>query len=726
MSNLKRFKYYIDAGSGDVEIKPTFPEDAGRTFELEQDQQFVRPKLSFSWTLSRRSDYDLIINAAFDQKFTLTIKSLSLTGVETTLVQGEFYRTDLSDWDKDGLKFNFKVDVIDKYLNIISNLETEFNLIDVVPEQTTVKYLKQPLIQVYIPSAGFLTNLLNGVYWETPVTNPISLTSEIENTYKFALGKGITYIAGDDTVLTPDVSGTYDNTTGQRTDGLYQITSISLGGGSFQWVIRDVAAPQTIRYEAPVDEFPFPDAENPFQRSTEFVSVTDPAVKCRASRFLVYVRYLTDLDEVSSVSTFPIPDDDLIGTNFGYQYCIGLATDNFLARSDNQTDPTRWGKFGEDATNFAGQYFPTLTPAPSSGIDNAWPVNPSEWYDFSLWFYYDAALKLLQEDGAKTIENTSCFKLPDVLSALLYEIDPDITHEENVAHSALFYDAVNPITGIKTYPIITQKENVKIGDYDQPAQRVPIRMSNIIELLRERYNSFIYIDADDRLKIEHYKFFNNGGSYSTAQIGIDTTVGSEFKTKYPWDFATSLLNYNKQDIPQEITFKWMDKTTIPFDGYPIKMTSGYVEKGNIDERIAGFFTTDVDFIQVQPGSISDEGFVLFECVMDGSDFVVPIVELIVDATERYNVQNGYASGIFLADKYFRDGLPVKNVVMNRVTAVVADSIVRSLEQEVELPLPDSFDTIKLIRTKEGDGKIKTINERFSSGTAKITLTYEPE
>ena len=57
-------------------------------------------------------------------------------------------------------------------------------------------------------------------------------------------------------------------------------------------------------------------------------------------------------------------------------------------------------------------------------------------------------------------------------------------------------------------------------------------------------------------------------------------------------------------------FGWMDDVTQLFDGFPIDIVSKYVNPDNIENVEIAKFTSDVDYILLNPGEISKDGFVL--------------------------------------------------------------------------------------------------------------------
>jgi hypothetical protein len=719
-----RLRFYIDSGSGETEIFPKY-DKVIKKWALQPDQVFHRVTVDRDFTVFN-DDFDLIDAAAFDTEFEFIIKEDD-NGTLTDFYTGIFRKTDLAEVNIDDKSLKFKTSSKDKYEAILAALDKEVDLFDLAPEISEFNYKKLPLLQVYIPYAAYISNYQGSDFSELPVTTPIELTADIENIYKFRLQRAFTYVIGDATVLTPDVSGIYDNTTGQRSDGVYQLTSINLGGGDFQWVIRDVAGAQTVRYEAPVNEFPFPSDQSPFNPQTVFTSVADPAVQCKASRFLVYARVLTDLEEVLGNPTDPIPANDIVPDNFGYThiYSFDPLFDAFFPSVENQSAPTRWGKIRDSATNFAGQYLtrPGLTANPSA-IQNL-PVNNSEWKEFGLWFDNNVLTQLLNQAGAVDL-TSQAFHIYDVLAAFLADIDPDLTHTADSNHSEFLYGAINPISAdARRYLMITPKSNIKVGDYDKPAQTATITLGETLNFLRYAFNLWWFIDDNNRFVLEHYKYFDQGKSYLAENIGIDATAQLEGRSGKPWDYQTNIFSYEKETLPDQITLKWMDQTYRAFRGYAIDVLSNYVEKGNIEERVVGLFTPDIDFIYSFPESVSDDGFAAVWCSESGGIYTAPFFTIGPSPDDYYYCQNAFLSWIFLADKYHRDGLPGASAKINNMT-VVASSVKRSKVQEAVFPLPDSFDPQEMIKTGLGNGLIKEVETQDFMKTAKYKVAYVTE
>ena len=262
-----------------------------------------------------------------------------------------------------------------------------------------------------------------------------------------------------------------------------------------------------------------------------------------------------------------------------------------------------------------------------------------------------------------------------------------------------------------------------VGDYDQPAQKAPIKLSEVFALLWYFHKCKWYIDDSNRLRIEHIHFFKNGLSYDSQQIGANLTTQLEPKTGKAWGYWQNKYKFDKSKLPERFEFSWMDDTSVPFDGFPIDIRSLFVEKGNIENWTIGRFTSDVDFIQSNPAEISKEGFVFFEATESSGTYSLPFVELTV-GDETFKVQNGYAAFMHAHPQYHKYALPATDITINEEDTT-ATTTIRTKQQEVEFASVEP-DPMQLITTGLGTGEIEGMEITLSNGTIKIQVAHDTE
>lgn len=718
---LPIYRFIITVGMDLFETSPIWGEDAALKQTREDDQVFFRPELTGSFRFVR-GDFDQIIAAAtLEDEIFLTVEEF--TGTWDLVGEGIFTLADC-EIDHDHRNLLVKIAPADKYREVMAAMDKEFDLVRLEVPRVSVQIATQPVFQIYFPGATYLNNYLNGTQWEQPVIEPLN---EGELSAMFT-GSPFTLVVimGDAAVLDPDISGQYLNDPVApyfgytRTDGMYTLT---YHVGESRWIIVEYASGTRV-YEATTTgpgNNPAPGLN--WQRDNNAViyeSLTS-ASTCRAMFVSMYARALTNATTILGNPTDPIPDPDIVGENYNYQRMYGIDLETIAGSSLHDPDAGRWGKFADDAHHFADEYFVRPT-----GLGNGllYPVNRSEWTEAAVWFYFDATLLSLQEEGAVTRFMRDGFKVADVLSSILGQVDPTVTHQETAAYSDFFYGTSNPVRGDIKYPIITPKTNITVGEYDHPAAKAPVTLRQILEFLKNAHNVFWWIDQSNRLCLEHITYFENGKSYAAPGIGSDLTALLEPKTGKAWSYKTNRYRFEKTGLWEVRRFKWMDSVSRPFEGYAIESLAKYVNRGEILESNLSPFTSDIDFMQVQPADISKDGFAFMEALPMESPgyYYLPFVEFEIDAEEQYKMQNGYAALVWMIDAYHRDRLPCEAVKINDRNDT-ATSVARFRVQQVTHP--GTADPMLLITTVLGDGRVKEIEQSLSTKMSKITILHDP-
>ena len=130
-------------------------------------------------------------------------------------------------------------------------------------------------------------------------------------------------------------------------------------------------------------------------------------------------------------------------------------------------------------------------------------------------------------------------------------------------------------------------------------------------MLRDCFRCYWFIDSNNRFCIEHIQYFRNGGSYSNSPvIGIDLTQQKVTRNGKAWAFARNQYKFDKPEMAARYQFGWMDDVTQLFEGFPIDIISKYVNPDNIEQIDVSKFTSDIDYILLNPGEISKDGFLL--------------------------------------------------------------------------------------------------------------------
>ena len=218
----------------------------------------------------------------------------------------------------------------------------------------------------------------------------------------------------------------------------------------------------------------------------------------------VYSRYITDVEQALGLNTYPLPDDDLVENNRNYHYAIGYYFPDTIFFYDGlSTTPTQWGLY---QPGLYYQMFSSLI----YGIAETFPVARSAWGRTSIWFAFDTFDWITEQYWRKEYTLKDAFPIWSVISVLLAKVAPGITHDGTTDYSRFLYDT-NPIAYINQRLFITPKSNLISSGYDQPAQKAPITLKRVTDMLRDCFRCYWFIDDSGLLHIEHIKYFRNGG-----------------------------------------------------------------------------------------------------------------------------------------------------------------------------------------------------------------------
>lgn len=603
---------------GGSQVLPTYKDDLAKDFELETNQRFYRAKLSGKISFIGK-DFDLVNNAAFDAPFNLIIQwSQDYGQTWSNYYISKFAKTDCT-FNNDDKKVTLQPDTLDEYNDVLAGLEKEYNLIPLAPAIERILVQKRPLIQIYIPGDSIVSCFLGGSYWEQDA-NATTDRNALINTYHFALCNLLKEINVTGS-STPNVNALYVGRmsvsgNNQFTGNLYPKTTNGYyirASQQYQPPFWGVITYEIVRSSDSVVLFRYQNVnsgDRPFDNvKFDFTAVSGSGSSgtphAEMATYNIYARYLLDVTTIQGLNTYELPSDDIVDYNRNYRRAIGYAIDVGFISNNYSTTPSEWGRRDD------GTYF---QPPNSIWGQTYFPIARSTWRYASIWFGYYILDKTLEVAGRKTYTLRDAYPVGSVIKSLLNQFAPGITHEETPEYSQFLYGDTNPINGYKFRLFVTQKSNVLVGDYQQPAQKAPTTLQQFTNMLRDCYRCFWYVEGN-KFKIEHISWFRNGGSYSgNPVIGTDLTQLENIRNGKKWGFATSEYSFDKVDMPERFQFKWMDDVTTAFEGLPIEVISKYVTAGKIEEVNISNFTSDVDMMMLNPGSMSNDGFGLFAAV----------------------------------------------------------------------------------------------------------------
>lgn len=447
----------------------------------------------------------------------------------------------------------------------------------------------------------------------------------------------------------------------------------------------------------------------------EVTSSFDAAVTCN----YMMARWITDADSVPNVSLYNIPEYDITERNRNYHRCAMVSLGCCYQSNEVSSTPTEWGR-----VEGTSKYY--LPPSDLSA-ERYLPIAQDLWSGTtSYWFGYHIALRYLENIGDREIKLKNAYPLWSCISVLLQQFS-SVMFSGTATYSQFLYSSSNPVSGGYSETLfVTPKSNILNGDYTTPAQKAMTTLGKFLDMLRNVYQCYWFIDASNRLRIEHISWFKNGGSYSaTPAIGIDLTEERVSRSLTPWAYGVNEYTYEKQEMPQRYQFEWMDDSTIPFMGEAIEILSPAVTEGKVEQVSIGDFVADLDYMMLNPSVFSQDGLALLAANGSGNSWYVGFYYVTLNGV-RYALQNGYLAMIYLQPKYWTYDLPAKSVRING-TEYRLTQVSRRKQQKVTIPLGSSDpDLQKLVKTNIGNGEIRAVSIPLGSRVAEVTLNYDTE
>lgn len=622
------YRFFINGQS----VNPIYKDDVAKEYELENNQRFYREKISGKLTFVRQ-DYQYLKAQPFYTEFLMNIEiSHDLGQTWTLYYEGKFMKTD-GKWDDDNQSLEVQPDPVDEYTDVVAGLEKEYDLIKLAPKIEQLVLQRRPVIQIYIPGDSVVSCFLGGTYWEQDA-NEVSDENALVNNHYFALCNLLKEINLTVTGTHAAASGLYTGRMSITTSGsekYMQGTLMNRENPAYRldvlqqilmptWFTINALSCSLVRVSDEAVLFKF--EQQSMSEKYDNLDFNMPAQSgvtgtCNAemATYRIYARYLLDVDSIQGLTTYDIPTDDVVENNRNYRKVIGYAIDVAFISANFSDAPTEWGLADNN------KYF--LPPYSIFG-QKFYPIARSTWRYASIWFSFSSFDWILEEAGRKRYLLRDTFPVSACINVLLQQFAPGITHEATPEYSEFLYgpEDYNQIYAQRLKLMITQKTNLLVGNYDQPAQKAPVTLQAFTAMLRDCFRCFWFIE-NGKFRIEHITWFRNGGTYTgMPQIGADLTQLENIRNGKKWGYNSSAWEFDKADLSERYQFAWMDDVTPSFEGVPIQVVSKYVQPGKIEDVNVSQFTTDIDYLLLNPGDVSKDGFALFGAV-NGNALVTP-------------------------------------------------------------------------------------------------------
>ena len=715
------------------DVHPVFGDDIKINISREENQIFKREKIEGTFKFVG-NEFDLIYQCSIFTKFTLEIYR-----EDVFVGSANFIRTDC-EFNLDVKICSVKLTTKDIYEKILNGYDNKYNLVKLAPQRESVTMTKRAVLQFYVRGENVVTNVVGGVHYEQSCKEVYN-ASDLKDIYHFGGYLPLSYI---------DINNLIDATAPLDIYGRYFIDTSIVGGSviiyrnernsncriqltdlGVEWMLLLIDSTSNTTLAS----VSIPSTQSGSQDIT-FVKAGSSGGNYASGTFNsdgdLYCRVL--LPKSFDNSYQRSMDDDITDYDSNYPYVGSVLIDQFGPKMkmvvNKSTTPTEWG------IDSNGAYFlyPTLNADQQKKGSSPIPIGQSHWERMSSWLLSDDDVNDLVDDFDDTFVLKDSYPIWSAIAVLLNEIDDTITFEGTQDYSMFLYlSGTNLHIYSYDFPShrnalhITPISNIKKTFYEQAAQKGEISLKQILDMLRNVYNCYWFIDSNNRLRIEHIVYFKNGNSYDVENPtpSIDVTIKKSLPTGESWGFAQNKVEYETDKCPARYEFKWGDNCTYPFVGEPIDVKDIYLDASQKESVGIENFLADIDYIVSNPSGVSDDLFAVFE--VNKSTKKVDILDVrLNDASPKYKVQNPYLSMIVAEQYYYPFDLSGWKAYAGKYELDVYKT--KGIKkQTLSCPLSlAEMRSIGVIRTELGNGIIDKLDAEINTLYAKNTIYYEED
>lgn len=297
------------------------------------------------------------------------------------------------------------------------------------------------------------------------------------------------------------------------------------------------------------------------------------------------------------------------------------------------------------------------------------------------------------------------------------------------------YGTNNYVTGIENrldtlHTWITQTLRIQLG-LASTSNQAMLSFRMIEAWMRDRFNTYWYIDENGDLRFEHISFFLPGFAHSdfgTVVYDLTTLMDSYANKSYSWH--KNKYSYINEKLYDQEVFEWAHADGIDFIGYPIIYDEDCIIFEKFKEKIFNtpFLFTDLNWADglVDPSEIIENGFVIFDVDMITQPCGNPSIRFENGSCTGAPAKlNAHLSTCNLMANYFTWNRIFINGDMNAGNILVFDSAQKHIKQ-IPISFPvccDDFNPINFITTGLGNGEVYTAVFDADTKFIEVELIY---
>ena len=243
--------------------------------------------------------------------------------------------------------------------------------------------------------------------------------------------------------------------------------------------------------------------------------------------------------------------------------------------------------------------------------------------------------------------------------------------------------------------------------------------NDIMNMLRDVFQAYWYVDADGVFRIEHIKYFEKMVDDSTA-ITMASLIA------YTPEADHLVTTYRKEQIVSREQFEWAQSYNPDFVGwdiiYDIFETSINIKKYSVNN-----VTTDMKYVMDNLDSASSNGLGIYHCQLIENIDGVDLYEIVISTGEYSSgaISNAAMSWANLHANYWTWKRMSENATVNGGAATL-DSAIRFLEHEgLRFFYSSAIAWYNKVTTSLGTGEIISAVRDFDTNFVTLKLGYNP-
>ena len=243
-----------------------------------------------------------------------------------------------------------------------------------------------------------------------------------------------------------------------------------------------------------------------------------------------------------------------------------------------------------------------------------------------------------------------------------------------------------------------------------------LSFNDIMGQLREMFQVYWFIDADDKFRVEHDRYF-------VAQVADSTPIVLDTQD----EIDAREFNYNKGQIASTETFAWAQSANEDFVGADI-IYNNFETTNNSIEHSANYITTDIKYVIDNIDDASKNGLGIYQCnLIDDLDDGVDMYEINIatGALSGAAISNAEFSWANLHDKYWSWSRMAEDATVNG-GAETMDSAIRFLEQSgIRFFYSTAIDPYTMITARLTGAAPISISRSLETDYVTLLLGYDP-